>query len=346
MGFIEAIQSAHAQTFRFSGRSSRSEFWWLQLYGTLGIFFFVLTFILLEASIYEGLGLFVTVIFGLYLFWLVVIQLSLITRRFHDIGHSGWWTLAFILIVQLTGLLSPPAGLGPEPAYGVFISLIPFLFFIPLLLPSNPHTNKYGSSPFSVEESKSDNTPLSQQVAEPPVTNSEPVSVTQEPIATNPVIQVKASQEHFAEALKEIENNEKKDGLWAMAYANTPSEEEAKKHYINLRAEELLQAEELAKAEAVKLAKEERKRKADEADRLAKEEHKRKADEAQRRLKQHRIEVAKIPDLISWATRHSYIVESKPGSYRIRKEPFGKFQSFSSDLDFLKHLTKLKEGSD
>ena len=152
--------------------------------------------------------------------------------------------------------------------------------------------------------------------------------------------------DHFSEALKEIENSEKKDGLWAMAYANTPTEEEAKKRYINLRAEELLQAEELAKAEAVKLAKKERKRKADEADRLAKEEHKRKADEAQRRLKQHRIEVAKIPDLISWATRHSYIVESKPGSYRIRKEPFGKFESFSSDLDFLKHLTKLKEGSD
>ena len=197
-----------------------------------------------------------------------------------------------------------------------------------------------------INEAKTETTTLTKDAEIKGTSSTTESPVTQEPIVRKPVVQVKASQEHFAEALKEIENNEKKDGLWAMAYANTPTEEEAKKCYINLRAEELLKAEELAKAEAVKLAKEERKRKADEADRVAKEERKRKADEAQRILKQHRIEIAKIPDLISWATRHSYSVESKIGVYRIRKEPFGKFESFSSDLDFLKHLTKLKGGSD
>jgi len=61
LGFIEAIKSGHARTFRFSGRSSRSEFWWVQLYA--------------------GLTLSI---------WLFLIQLSVMTRRFHDIGDSDW----------------------------------------------------------------------------------------------------------------------------------------------------------------------------------------------------------------------------------------------------------------
>ena len=51
------------------------------------------------------------------------------------------------------------------------------------------------------------------------------------------------SQENFAEAFEELENN-KKMGLWAMVYANTENEEEARKRYINYRAKELSVLEE------------------------------------------------------------------------------------------------------
>ncbi len=53
--------------------------------------------------------------------------------------------------------------------------------------------------------------------------------------------------DHFAQAHKEIKDGAIDAGLWAIAYSNTTSEEEAKKRYINLRAEQLRENYQLSK---------------------------------------------------------------------------------------------------
>ena len=132
-------------------------------------------------------------------------------------------------------------------------------------------------------------------------------------------------QELFAMAYKEIETNSRKEGLWAMVYANTENEDEAKKEYINLRAKELHE-QELARIEI------ERKRKS-----LLKEK------EAEEDIKT----LQRLPKLKAWAIKNDFVIEEGnlvtglPSSWKIRKLPFGHFKEFKDDLSFVKHLDGL-----
>ena len=84
MNFGQAISSCLSKYAIFSGRASRSEFWWFFLFQIL---------ISLAASM---LG---DVIGGLVSLALLLPGLAVGTRRLHDIGKSGWWQL-----ILLTGI--------------------------------------------------------------------------------------------------------------------------------------------------------------------------------------------------------------------------------------------------
>ena len=84
-----AIKKGFLNYFNFSGRSSRSEFWYFYL------------FILILSSITTFID---TFIFGyhpeelgttgeIFLLLTIIPQLSIIVRRLHDVGKSGWWFL-------------------------------------------------------------------------------------------------------------------------------------------------------------------------------------------------------------------------------------------------------------
>ena len=83
--FVESVQVCLSKYADFSGRASRSEFWWFG-------FFLVLLAVLLTVA---------TVRFDA--FWLLpVAQLALAlpglavgARRLHDVGRSGWWQAGF-----------------------------------------------------------------------------------------------------------------------------------------------------------------------------------------------------------------------------------------------------------
>lgn len=75
-------------------------------------------------------------------------------------------------------------------------------------------------------------------------------------VTLNPATDAKASQEHFALAFREVKDNQRREGLWAMAYANTSNAEDANRQYIKLRAEELYNNELLLKKEEQRLANE------------------------------------------------------------------------------------------
>tara|TARA_B110000196_G_scaffold302714_1_gene297956 strand:- start:340 stop:681 length:342 start_codon:yes stop_codon:yes gene_type:complete len=90
MNFVESIQTCYKKFFDFSGRASKSEYWWFQLYNAI---IYVLTFV------FQG---------DLVLLFSILIIVNLIpvyavgVRRIHDSNKSGW--LVLISLIPLIGL--------------------------------------------------------------------------------------------------------------------------------------------------------------------------------------------------------------------------------------------------
>lgn len=114
MDFTEAVKTVLTQKYAtFSGRASRSEFWWFQLFVILfwtglGLLFAVP----LSLAAAGGFGSFLAMVFGLVavvaVFGLVIPSIALTVRRFHDHNASGWWVLLFYVagVIPYVGFLS------------------------------------------------------------------------------------------------------------------------------------------------------------------------------------------------------------------------------------------------
>lgn len=128
MGFMDALTTVFRNKYAtFSGRASRSEYWWsylgiavismvLQIIGIVGV--------LALGSVNEGLG----ALFGLAafagLFALLIPSLSVNVRRLHDTGKSGWMLL--ILLIPCIGFI---------------------LWLVWMIEDGQPHVNAYGAVP-------------------------------------------------------------------------------------------------------------------------------------------------------------------------------------------------------
>ena len=121
MGFVESIKTCFSKYFVFSGRSTRSEFWYFSFFWLIGIFLSLIGDLVLNPELleYDEIGPFEII------FFLVVSvpYLSVTFRRLHDVNRSGWWWL-----IPLT-----------------IIGIIPFYYW--MLKPSDTSTNKYGPKP-------------------------------------------------------------------------------------------------------------------------------------------------------------------------------------------------------
>lgn len=97
--FEQAVRSALQQHYcDFSGRASRSEFWWFELFGVI------------LGAIISAFGIFstsaVSVIQSIVVLLLFLPSLGLCVRRLHDINKSGWFVLlSFIPIVGIIILI-------------------------------------------------------------------------------------------------------------------------------------------------------------------------------------------------------------------------------------------------
>ena len=90
MSFTEAIKSGFSNYFTFSGRASRSEYWYWCLFGFL---ISILESIIGVPAIVSNITLLVLLIPGLAVFW----------RRMHDLDKSGAWF--FIAFTGVGGIL-------------------------------------------------------------------------------------------------------------------------------------------------------------------------------------------------------------------------------------------------
>lgn len=94
MSFSEAISDGFSKYVTFSGRSSRSAYWWWYLF----TFIVSLVATLIDQAI--GTMFVISGIAGLALF---LPSLAVLVRRFHDAGHSGWWIL--VLLIPVVGFV-------------------------------------------------------------------------------------------------------------------------------------------------------------------------------------------------------------------------------------------------
>ena len=92
MSFIDATKSGIGKSFIFSGRSSRSEYWWWILAGIL--FQIICAIIALLGNI--GIAAIFPVL-------LIPPTTTVIVRRLHDVEKSGWFFL--IVLIPIVGIL-------------------------------------------------------------------------------------------------------------------------------------------------------------------------------------------------------------------------------------------------
>ena len=110
MNFQEAVKTCFSKYVDFSGRASRSEYWW-----------FVLAYVIVAIVA----GFIHEVVYGLVILAFLLPLLAVGARRLHDIGKSGWWLL-----------------LGLIPLVGLVL-----LYF--MVQPTQPESNEYGVPPLA-----------------------------------------------------------------------------------------------------------------------------------------------------------------------------------------------------
>ena len=119
MTLSNSIRKVYSNYLNFSGRASRSEFWWFWLYtfvigGILGYF---------ANTCDNGFGTLMSILSALFYLVNIIPAIAVAVRRLHDTGRGGGW---------------------------IFISLIPVIgtiwYLVLVLLPSEPD-NRFGATP-------------------------------------------------------------------------------------------------------------------------------------------------------------------------------------------------------
>ena len=151
MSFFDAVASAFKRNLEFSGRSSRSEFWYFILFFIL---LYMLTFSLsineldqfYEHDPEEFLSNSLNSLFGLAFILTLMPSISISVRRFHDINMSGWW----YAVLQILPLIL--AKLIPIPKFISFISFMALLGYLYFMCKEGGGDNQYGSNPLQSKD--------------------------------------------------------------------------------------------------------------------------------------------------------------------------------------------------
>ncbi len=107
----------------FTGRSTRSEYWYFVLFNII----ISIVLGIVEGIITAGNGGDTNFLSGLYAVAVLIPSIAVAARRLHDIGKSGWWML-----------------IGIIPIIGTIILIVW------LATDSKPGSNQYGSNPKNI----------------------------------------------------------------------------------------------------------------------------------------------------------------------------------------------------
>lgn len=131
IGFVDAVKRAFKKYATFTGRASRSEYWWWTLftfitYLVLGL----LTYVVGIATSRDGgrtpglLAVPLIILFAVFALGIIVPTLALTVRRLHDAGYSGLLALLF-LVPYVGGLVIMIFALMPSSAAGAKYDPVP-----------------------------------------------------------------------------------------------------------------------------------------------------------------------------------------------------------------------------
>ena len=174
MGFGDAIKTCFRKYARFSGRASRSEYWWFALFLFLGS----VAFSILDTALFGTTTVETEVgqlkvqdngpLGSLFSLATLLPALAAGWRRMHDTGRSGLYLLyPLIVMIGIATFIGFLSGFGPlmsgdigalMTGAGGLVLLVSFavLLISPLLVlwwltrPSQPGTNAYGPNPHEV----------------------------------------------------------------------------------------------------------------------------------------------------------------------------------------------------
>ena len=130
MGFVESVESAFRKYFVWKGRASRSEYWWFFLFNLTGSLLTMLVDLIFDAPVFNTVFILAT----------FIPSLSVLIRRLHDSGHSGWWYWIFLLPIAIYSYKGRN--------HKVLMPIFGFMYGIKLLFTlSEEGENQYGSNP-------------------------------------------------------------------------------------------------------------------------------------------------------------------------------------------------------
>ena len=148
MGPIKSVATSLKRYAKFSGRATRSEFWWFQIF--YAVCFYGGHFLgdILQST-YDGInGITLGAVVNLAL---ILPMLSVQVRRLHDVGWSGLWVLAFygsaISVVIVVGQTFATASLPVLLmllAYSTLVLLLMLTVMFQYVRKSNPRGDAYG----------------------------------------------------------------------------------------------------------------------------------------------------------------------------------------------------------
>ena len=101
MDIQTSIKTCFNKYATFSGRASRSEYWFFVLFGILGgIVAIIIDVMILGYPMDES-----TPINSIFSLVLIIPSTAVACRRLHDVNKSGWWQLIGITIIGLIPLM-------------------------------------------------------------------------------------------------------------------------------------------------------------------------------------------------------------------------------------------------
>lgn len=145
MSVTQASRAFFARCFDYSGRSSRSEYW----YAVLFLLLASAACTIVDAAI--GWPVF-SALFNLVTF---LPNISLGVRRLHDTGHSGWWLLAPVVPAFTVAFVAVLAGTQAAALVGAVGALVGFGVIVTMLVwfcrAGTPGDNRYGPNPLGLQ---------------------------------------------------------------------------------------------------------------------------------------------------------------------------------------------------
>jgi len=142
MGFTEAVKTCFSKYSDFSGRASRSEFWYFTLFvaiytTVLGFLLGIVIIIQYPEMSEQDIDYFFNILILFLILPILLPSFTVTARRFHDFGHSGWIQIGFYLLMGIFGPM--------DTTQGFVLYTIVFVSFYVYASQKPVGENKYGT---------------------------------------------------------------------------------------------------------------------------------------------------------------------------------------------------------